>query len=306
MQLNNVSVARKLFDQGYLPIPISPGDKSKGLPTAWQGDNCPYTLEVFNRIWRGRPLDSNLGIVCHDVVTIVDFDTHADPGKVPSIEVCKILAQEQPELFDGAILEKTAKGGVHATYRGSLGQKFKAIYELDGKVSEVEVLKGDRYAVIPSSRTENGDYVYASDETHLNRRPEQLPELPEEFTSRKAEEPMKKPAKPRAGLVGKDIDQADMQASIDYYINKSYGSGSRHDDARVLARCLVNIGVGTHEAERLVEQYITGHGRELTDPHEAERLVEYAERKAGDPCWPWRAIMKNRQERALKALKGTS
>lgn len=273
---------------GYLMIPAEPGLKQ----TYCKWGTVTRDNYNFQSLFKGRPLDLNAAILCDDQICVVDFDAH---GEAPNgVTVYRRLVYEHPEIFDGCIIELTQSGGYHAYYRGVSGSTYKVV--MDGV--PVEVLCGRRLVYSWPTVTEKGAYNVFTDHNFFNTKPGELPALPEIF-NRPAVEKSTVEAKPTEPG---DLTGADVEAAVQYYLNECRFNGAgRHDQARALARCLAGLGLREVEITRHVESFITGRGRELTDKKEAERIAQYGLKHPLEGM-PWRAIIRERRQRADRTL----
>jgi hypothetical protein len=288
-------IAQRIMDNGFMPLPLEP------LSNAIYVAKWPELAQQrrFDELWKNKPSTSNIGIYCGDNVAIIDFDAHgAEPNGITAYN--QLLA-EYPDIFDGCIIDRSAGGGVHVSYKGEVGGKT---YFKVGDV-RIEVLRGNTQAACPPSVRPHGIYTYLSERAHLNISVDELPRVYPVICQLINEYNQPRTVRAPSGYHRHDeLSETDLEVIIDYYLDKEYRSGARHDNGRTLAVCLIACGVDEARVESLVKEYITSRGRSLSDKNEAGRMVEWAVQHRGEPCIPWNAVIDARAERAVKRILG--
>jgi hypothetical protein len=289
-------IAQQMFDNGYMPLPLLAGSNRPYI-NDWQ-NLC--AARDFDALW-GCVKDVNIGIYCGGSVCILDFDAH---GPAPNgITAYDLMTANHPNIFAGCIIAKSASGGRHVYFRGMPGRKT---YMLVAGVKN-EVLRGNCQAACPPSVRPSGNYTYVTESTPVNTSTYELPMIPQPvFDYIKAyQESLWRPAyEPKKTYSKDELGAADIDVVVEYYRNKDWGTGSRHDDARKMVRCLLACGVSEARVEEDAKDYIRGKGRELTDDSEVRRMIEWAKDMPLEPCIPWNAVIDARAERAIKRILG--
>lgn len=292
-----------LIRNGYAVIPLIPGKKAPPLVEDWE----TLRPETAIKAWERAPVGVNVGVVMADIVCALDFDNH---GEHPNgADVFELLMREQSGIFSDSIIERTPSGGYHVSFRGMPDEKTYARFVIDSRTIDIEVLRGRRYSVVPPSRTQDGEYVYASRRTHENTPAHNLPELPETVVAaivRFETETAAKRVKPLPGagpmMLNDSLDSQDMevcaQALLESYLAGAT-EGHRHNHALAYACCLFNIGLGEGEVRRHLHEFVRRIDRDMPDA-EIEGILRYAPLYKSSPCIPWKTVWSDRRKRVFQ------
>jgi hypothetical protein len=291
-----------IINNGYHPLAVD--QKTKGpLYEDWQ--IIAQTPEGCRKTFRDHPTMLAVGHVHYDADTTTDWDNHSE--KPNGASLFEKLMKERPEMFAGAIIERSRSGGYHASFHGTSGPKTCARLELDGKVIDIEVRRENNQTVIPPTE----GYSYISERTHLNTKAADLPALPQvildgiaryEKEMKAAIADIKKPEGGRAFNPDTDkLEECDLVVSAQCYY-KTYldgaVEGNRHNRGISLAKKLyghVELGMSRSEAIDLIKDY----GRRTE--REAEEIKRFILDGGKDPdrdIWLyWKAIWTDRKQR---------
>lgn len=302
--MTNLDIIARMAINGWSMIPAEPCQKQTYCK--W-GTVTPENYS-FSDLFAGYPIDCNAAILCADTVAVIDFDAHGpEPNGLTAYRRIEAVA---PQMFYGAIVERTQSNGIHAFFAGLPGTSTYTVnMKIDGKPVNVEVLTGRKLCYCSPSVTEKGEYRVISKNNFLNTRPRDLPKLPAIFHRPLAQ---KREWKVPEGPTLMNITPDELDFIIDHYKGRTYGHGNSNNDARVYARILMSFRLGQREAERHVKDYIIMHSKDhqLHDAKEPQRLVEYAIKKgAGDPAIPYNALIdyrKTQERRKINRLAGVS
>lgn len=317
--MNSKQIADVIHDNGYMPIPLLPGEKAIKIE-AWtllaaQGE--------YDKLWQNQPDNANIGVYTGQSVIIADFDAKGD---VPPIKVYDWLMETQPKIFAGAIIERTQSNGIHVTFRwcancislpNGKGKTYMR-FNIDGKTYDVELLTRGSQAVCPPSKTAMGEYVYLTEQTHLNTRRDSLPVLPELFRDANnsyLDEIMLAQRKIEQNTKIRQINQKYKEAyerlrpgELDIIINgciKAYQSkareGNRHPQALGLAMNIAGLpGSGHGDVERAIRDFYRGVGGEAPTTSEIDGIIRYGlENPDRDPFMPMSEVITERKRKLM-------
>lgn len=313
------TAADNIHDNGYMPIPLVPGDKAIKID-AWtllaaQGE--------YDKLWQDAYANANIGIYTGQNVIIADFDAKGD---VPTIKVYDWLMENEPRIFAGAIIEQTPSGGIHVTYRWCMNAislpngkgKTYMRFIIDNITYDVELLTRGSQAVCPPSKTEKGTYKYLTEQTHLNTRRDALPVLPEMFrdaNNRYLDDIMiaqhKAEMAAKAKKIGRQTPEAyeklrggELDIVIDSCV-KAYQSkareGNRHPQALGLAMNVAGLpGSGHGDVDRAIRDFYRGVAGEAPTQSEIDGIVRYGlENPDRDPFMPIKNVIAERKRKLL-------
>ena len=212
-------------------------------------------------------------MICGDMITVLDGDTHCAAGETPSIKIVEMLRETEPSLFDGCIEETTASLGSHTYYSGikNHGNGYKIPFDL----AELEVLTGKSLCYCWPSCTEKGMYQITSKRNFLNTKVDELPEFPARFTDayKKVEKIVieEQPPEVRKAKLMQlkgELTAADFDCIVEYYLHHDFDK-SRNVGALKLSRCLWGLeSYGYPVSLYDVERWVKGiHHQSRPVPH---------------------------------------
>lgn len=192
-------IANDIYEMGYSPVPLIPGEK-RPIAGMWQ----KRAAAMDRTLWRDCEPDNtcrepNVGMYCGQLIIVIDGDAKDEAGiGVTGKRVMDWLWTNKPEAFAGAIMEITAGGGSHTTYRWSedavefpwantVGKTYCVFTHEDvpiipeGAECHIEVLTRNAQSVSPPSVVNGRPYKYVSAETHATTPRYRLPELHQIF-----------------------------------------------------------------------------------------------------------------------------
>lgn len=317
--MSTKTMADKIHDNGYMPIPLIPGDKAIKIE-AW---TLLAAQDEYDKLWQDAYDNANIGIYTGQNVIIADFDAKGD---VPTIKVYDWLMNDQPRTFAGAIIERTPSGGIHATFRWCMNAislpngkgKTYMRFVIDDKTYDVELLTRGSQAVCPPSKTEKGAYTYLTETTHQNTRRDALPVLPELFrdaNNRYLDDIMiaqhKAEMSARVNNISKKSREAyeklrtgEIEIIIDTCI-KAYQSkareGNRHPQALGLAMNIAGLPGASHsDVDRGIRDFYRGVAGEAPTQSEIDGIVRYGlENPDRDPFMPMREVIAERKRKLM-------
>ena len=195
------------------------------------------------------------------------------------------------------------------TYKCWLPGQINNLY-VDGKFQSYNgdipaVLTGRRLAYCYPTHTPKGDYKYLSERTHLNTRPEELPELhmiwkmvdPNPIVIEK--KPFIQTNRPKEQPTREQI-QYSIDAALHYYYNVR--SGFRHHQIISFAGEILSLGISESEAVSYTKQYMRMRGREPVNG-ECENAVKYAaSHRSGELIVRWTEIRRAENRNARKNI----
>ncbi len=316
--MSTKAIADKIHENGYMPIPLVPGDKAIKID-AW---TLLAAQNQYDKLWQDAPCNANIGIFTGQYVIIADFDAK---GEKPTIPVYKWLMETQPRIFAGAIIEETTSKGIHATFRWCANSislptgkgKTYMRFEIDGTTYDVELLTRGSQAVCPPSKTDKGSYTYLTEQTHQNTRRESLPLLPELFrdannrylddvmlAQHRAEQAMKVNRYNVGHEAYKTLKNSELDIVIDSCI-KIFQSrareGNRHPQALGLAMNIAGLpGAGPHDIDRAVRDFYRGVSGETPTNSEIDGIIRYgADNPDRNPFIPMDGVIAERKRKLM-------
>jgi hypothetical protein len=314
--MNNLDAIARMAINGWPVIPAVPGDKKPmcrwagitrenykfdGMTTANPDPREGEGPELYVPMFRDAPENVNCGLICDDLISVVDFDNHdAEPN---GLTVYNRLKAENPEIFDGAIDEITQSGGHHVYYRGIAG----GVYTVDFGGIKVEVLCGRKLSYCWPSVTKDGDYRVISTGHFLGMMPRDLPPLPAIFNRPKKPKDDRPVFRQPSFISSGGLTSADADAVVDGLVEsylRGASKGDRHPRGRILACALAGHGILTEsDVRRGVRDYFR-RCKPDASPTGMEKLVVWALRHPdSEPPTPWKLVYEYRARRAASRLK---
>lgn len=317
--MNSKTIADIIHANGYMPIPLLPGDKAIKIE-AWtllaaQGE--------YDKLWENAPENANIGIYTGQSVIIADFDAKGD---VPPIKVYDWLMEHEPKTFAGAIIERTQSNGIHATFKWCANcislptgkGKTYMRFIIDEITYDVELLTRGSQAVCPPSQTALGKYVYLTENTHHNTRREALPVLPELFRDANntyldavmlAQHNADVNAKlKKIGQKQKEAFERLRPGELDIIIDgcvKAYQSkareGNRHPQALGLAMNIAGLpGTSNSDVDRAIREFYRGVNGEAPTTNEIQGIIRYGiDNPDRDPFMPMGEVIAYRKKKLM-------
>jgi hypothetical protein len=176
-------VGPKLYDMGYNPIPIMPGDKKPGMMVGdewrlfkgWNEFCVTRPSRVQIEQWTRWPL-AGVGVACGLGLICIDIDIEE------AVEPLLAILPPSP-------VQKKGRKGISLFYRGNTEIIRSKNFRTPERVGLVDLLAEGKQTVIPPSihPDTNEPYYWWTDETLADYRLEELPELPGDIAEKIAE-----------------------------------------------------------------------------------------------------------------------